>query len=80
MQSFKANSGSQIRKAMKDGLTVKIGGVDLIDDFLQRFVGNMRDLGSPVHRNNSFCRFFSTSRKSTTYSSSTGRVCPWPAA
>ncbi len=49
MQSFKAKLRSQIRKPIKDGLIVKIGGVDLLDDFYDVFAANMRDLGSPVH-------------------------------
>lgn len=49
MQSFKAKLRSQIRKPIKDGLTVKVGGVDLLDDFYGVFATNMRDLGSPVH-------------------------------
>jgi serine/alanine adding enzyme len=49
MQSFKAKLRSQIRKPIKDGLTVKIGGVELLDDFYDIFAANMRDLGSPVH-------------------------------
>jgi FemAB-related protein (PEP-CTERM system-associated) len=49
MQSFKAKLRSQIRKPIKDGLTVKIGGIDLLDDFYDVFAINMRDLGSPVH-------------------------------
>jgi len=49
MQSFRAKLRSQIRKPIKDGLTVRVGGVDLLDDFYNVFVANMRDLGSPVH-------------------------------
>jgi FemAB-related protein (PEP-CTERM system-associated) len=49
MQSFKAKLRSQIRKPIKDGLTVRVGGVDLLDDFYGVFATNMRDLGSPVH-------------------------------
>jgi len=49
MQSFKAKLRSQIRKPIKDLLTVKIGGLDLLDDFYEVFAANMRDLGSPVH-------------------------------
>lgn len=49
MRSFKAKLRNQIRKPMKDGLEMKIGGINLIDDFYEIFVTNMRDLGSPVH-------------------------------
>ncbi len=40
---------NQVRKAEKSGLTVCAGGAELIDDFYDIFVVNMRDLGSPVH-------------------------------
>jgi serine/alanine adding enzyme len=49
MQAFDAKLRSQIRKPQKNGLVVKIGGIDLIDDFYEVFCVNMRDLGSPVH-------------------------------
>ena len=49
MQSFKAKLRSQIRRPLKEGLVVRSGGVDLLDDFYRVFAENMRDLGSPVH-------------------------------
>jgi FemAB-related protein (PEP-CTERM system-associated) len=49
MSSFKAKLRSQIKKPMKEGLTVKVGGLELLDDFYKVFAVNMRDLGSPVH-------------------------------
>jgi FemAB-related protein (PEP-CTERM system-associated) len=49
MKSFKSKLRSQITKAMREGLTLKIGGEDLLDDFYHVFAENMRDLGSPVH-------------------------------
>jgi FemAB-related protein (PEP-CTERM system-associated) len=49
MSSFKAKLRSQIKKALKEGLTAKIGGMELLDDFYDVFSANMRDLGSPVH-------------------------------
>lgn len=47
--SFDAKLRSQIRKPEKEGLTTKIGGVELLNDFYKVFSFNMRDLGSPVH-------------------------------
>lgn len=47
--SFSAKLRSQIRKPQKEGCTAKNGGVELLDDFYNVFVYNMRDLGSPVH-------------------------------
>lgn len=49
MKSFNSKLRSQIRKPIKEGLIVKIGSVDLVDDFYNVFSENMRDLGSPVH-------------------------------
>ena len=49
MKSFKSKLRSQIKKPIKEGLTAKIGGSELVDDFYQIFLVNMRDLGSPVH-------------------------------
>ncbi|WP_300667737.1 FemAB family XrtA/PEP-CTERM system-associated protein [Desulfoluna sp.] len=47
--SFKSKLRSQIRRAMKEGLTVDMGDEELIDTFYTVFAENMRDLGSPVH-------------------------------
>jgi len=49
MKSFKSKLRSQIKKPMKSGLRSKIGGPELLDDFYEVFLINMRDLGSPVH-------------------------------
>jgi len=49
MKSFNSKLRSQIRKPIKEGLIAKIGGVELVNDFYNIFVENMRDLGSPVH-------------------------------
>lgn len=49
MKSFKSKLRSQINKPVKEGLTSKIGGMELLDDFYRIFLVNMRDLGSPVH-------------------------------
>jgi len=49
MKSFKSKLRSQIKKPVKEGLKSKIGGLELIDDFYEVFLINMRNLGSPVH-------------------------------
>jgi serine/alanine adding enzyme len=49
MQSFKSKLRSQITRPLKEGLTTKVGGVELLEDFYRVFAINMRDLGSPVH-------------------------------
>jgi len=52
MATFKSKLRSQIRRPLKDGLEVKSGGRELLNDFYRVFVENMRDLGSPVHAKN----------------------------
>ena len=49
MRSFKSKLRSQVKKALKEGLKAEIGGLELLDDFYEVFLVNMRDLGSPVH-------------------------------
>ncbi len=49
MKSFKSKLRSQITKALKQGLTSRTGGMELLEDFYTVFLVNMRDLGSPVH-------------------------------
>lgn len=49
MGSFKAKLRSQIHRPIKEGLKVRTGGQELVDDFYRVFVENMRDIGSPVH-------------------------------
>ena len=38
-----------VRKAEKAGLTVELGGIELLEDFYGVFARNMRDLGTPVY-------------------------------
>lgn len=47
--SFAAKLRSQIRKPQRDGCICVNGGLELLNDFYDVFVFNMRDLGSPVH-------------------------------
>lgn len=49
MKSFKSKLRSQIKKPIKEGLYKIIGGIELIDEFYNVFLVNMRDLGSPIH-------------------------------
>jgi len=50
LKSFKSKLRSQIRKSEKNGLTYQTGSSQqLIDEFYQVFISNMRKLGSPVH-------------------------------
>ena len=51
---FNAKLRNQVRKAEKNGLTCRIGGRELLDDFYTVFARNMRDLGTPVYGKNFF--------------------------
>jgi FemAB-related protein (PEP-CTERM system-associated) len=46
---FKAKLRSQIRRPEREGMTVRFGGAELLDDFYRVFSRNMRDLGTPVY-------------------------------
>lgn len=48
-KALPAKVRNQVRKAEKSGLTVCVGGAELLDEFYDIFAVNMRDLGSPVH-------------------------------
>ncbi len=52
--SFKSKLRSQIRKPIKEGLEVFVGGKDLLEEFYKVFSINMRELGSPVHAKSLF--------------------------
>ncbi|GAB6904637.1 conserved hypothetical protein [Desulfosarcina cetonica] len=60
MHSFKSKLRSQVRKAMKNGLTHTVGGPELLTDFYAVFSHNMRDLGSPVHARKLFAAVLDT--------------------
>lgn len=47
--AFPSKLRSQIRRAQKAGMTARIGGRELLDDFYGIFARNMRDLGTPVY-------------------------------
>jgi FemAB-related protein (PEP-CTERM system-associated) len=49
MAGLKSKLRSQVRKPIRDGLTVQLGGEELLDSFYSVFSENMRELGSPVH-------------------------------
>ncbi|HED36487.1 MAG TPA: FemAB family PEP-CTERM system-associated protein [Gammaproteobacteria bacterium] len=55
MDGFKTKLRSQIKKAIKNGLTVELGKSDqFIDEFYDVFSFNMKALGSPTHSKNWF--------------------------
>jgi FemAB-related protein (PEP-CTERM system-associated) len=49
LESYKAKMKSQIFRSQREGMMVKMGGLELLNDFYKVFSINMRDLGSPVH-------------------------------
>lgn len=52
--SFDPKLRNQIRKAQKSGLSVTFGGLELLGDFYEVFLRNMRDIGVPAFP----CDFF----------------------
>ena len=55
---------NQIRKAERGGLTVEVGGIEMLEEFYRVFAINMRDLGSPVHAKGFFRTILETFGKS----------------
>jgi FemAB-related protein (PEP-CTERM system-associated) len=53
-KAFPSKLRSQIRRAQKEGMDVRIGGEDLLDDYYQVFSRCMRDLGTPVYAKDFF--------------------------
>ena len=49
LKSFPSKLRSQVRRAQKEGMTARIGGAELLEDFYQVFALCMRDLGTPVY-------------------------------
>ena len=49
LAGFKSKLRSQVLKGQKNGLGVRIGRFELLDDFYTVFAHNMRDLGTPVY-------------------------------
>lgn len=49
LTGMRAKLRSQVKKPQRDGLTAKLGGVELVEEFYSIFAENMHDLGSPVH-------------------------------
>ena len=64
-KGFNAKLRNQVRKAEKSGLSARFGGVELLDDFYEVFVRNMRDLGTPVYGHRFFEQVLSVFPDST---------------
>jgi FemAB-related protein (PEP-CTERM system-associated) len=48
-KSFPSKLRNQINRPIKEGMTVRIGGIDEVDSFYSVFSANMRDVGTPVY-------------------------------
>jgi FemAB-related protein (PEP-CTERM system-associated) len=59
-KNFPAKLRSQIRRAEKEGMTCRIGGAELLDDFYAVFSRNMRDLGTPIYGRGFFAEILKT--------------------
>lgn len=49
LKAFPSKLRSQVRRGEREGMTTRIGGLELLDDFYDVFARNMRDLGTPVY-------------------------------
>lgn len=61
-QRLNSKVRNQVRKAMKNGLTVQSGGPELLNDFYRIYASNMRCLGSPSHSYDFFFAILNTFR------------------
>lgn len=61
-QSIGSKVRNQVRKAESFRPTIRVGGVELVDDFYRIFSVNMRDLGTPVYPRKLFAEILSTFR------------------
>ena len=57
-QSIDGKAKNQVRKAIKSGLEVNFGGIELLDEFYKIFAYNMRDLGTPVWPKSLYAEMF----------------------
>jgi FemAB-related protein (PEP-CTERM system-associated) len=64
-KALDAKVRNQVRKALKCGLTVISGHLDLMDGFYEVFSRNMRDLGTPVYDKNFFRNILETFPETT---------------
>ncbi|MDJ0806106.1 MAG: FemAB family PEP-CTERM system-associated protein [Gammaproteobacteria bacterium] len=58
--SFSSKLRAQIKRPYRENPQIKIGGMDLLDDFYQVFAHNMRDLGTPVYAKSFFTNILQT--------------------
>jgi FemAB-related protein (PEP-CTERM system-associated) len=54
MKGFKAKLRSQIKRPIRENVTIEFGGIELLNEFYSVFTANMRDLGTPPYSKNLF--------------------------
>jgi serine/alanine adding enzyme len=54
LKAYPSKLRSQIRRAQKEGMDVRVGGAELLEDFYRVFARCMRDLGTPVYEKGFF--------------------------
>lgn len=59
-KSIGSKRRSQIKRPIREGVSHKIGGKELLDDFYDVFCQNMRDLGTPVYSKKLFADILNT--------------------
>jgi FemAB-related protein (PEP-CTERM system-associated) len=62
---FSSKLRSQVRRAQREGMTARIGGIEFLDDFYSVFARCMRDLGTPVYSKSFFTSIFEHFPKET---------------
>jgi serine/alanine adding enzyme len=58
LAGFRSKLRSQVRRPQKEGVTPRVGRVELLDAFYSVFARNMRDLGTPVYGRAFFAELF----------------------
>jgi FemAB-related protein (PEP-CTERM system-associated) len=62
-KSYPSKLRSQIKRAQKEGMDVRVGGDELLDDYYRVFSRCMRDLGTPVYGKDFFRSILQTFSK-----------------
>ncbi|NGZ01534.1 MAG: FemAB-like protein, partial [Nitrospira sp. WS238] len=65
LKGFPSKLRSQIRRAQKEGMSVRVGGKECLDEFYAVFSRCMRDLGTPVYAKGFFAKILEVLPKET---------------
>jgi len=63
LKAYPSKLRSQIRRAQKEGMDVRVGGEELLEDYYRVFARCMRDLGTPVYAKGFFQSILETFHK-----------------